>query len=51
MLQPGGGGLGGRGGNITVVLQYAPAVSMASRAEAEAVIAPYVADSLRRFRK
>lgn len=45
------GGMGGRGGATTVVLQYAPAVSMASRAEAETVIVPYINTALRQLRK
>ncbi len=46
-----GSGMGGRGGSTTLVLQYAPAVSMASRAEAETVIVPYITTALRQLRK
>jgi hypothetical protein len=50
MLTP--GVYGGRGGGATtLILQYSPAVSTASRSEAEAVIVPYINSALRQLRK
>lgn len=49
-LMPGGGG--GRGGvTPTIILQYSPAISTASRAEAEAQILPVINNALRHYRK
>ncbi len=54
MLSPSDYVSGGRGmtpAPVTVVLNYSPAVSIASRAEAEGVLGPYINDVLRQLRK
>lgn len=46
------GNFGGRGGGApTIILQYSPAISTASRAEAEAQILPVINSALRHYRK